>query len=154
MSCDDVWNCCSAVPILITPVANWRIEDGNEWLEMAGPDICHAPFVENQERESLWYTQHFAGRGMLTALLLFTLLSLSCLFNPIPYPLTSLPAISTFSISFKTFDRPSCTLHPSNPITSPSFSLTPNQITSISLESTIRKVPLPSACSAKKNEQD
>lgn len=59
------FRCSSVSGSLFAPEPNWRIENGSELAAEQGPDIYHAPVLESQERDSLWYTQHFLGKGTL-----------------------------------------------------------------------------------------
>jgi hypothetical protein len=39
------------------------VEDGTEAAVEEGADIYHAPVIENQEADTLWYSLYFVSRG-------------------------------------------------------------------------------------------
>lgn len=51
----------------------WRIEDGSENIEEGSLDFCHAPVIENQEKDVLWYSQYFLIEGSSFLLLTYSL---------------------------------------------------------------------------------
>jgi len=48
---------------LVESTPGWVFEDGTEFDREQGPDIYHAPVIENKELDTLWYTQYFASQG-------------------------------------------------------------------------------------------
>jgi hypothetical protein len=48
---------------LVLPAPKWRVEDGTEAAVEEGADIYHAPVIENQESDTLWYSQYFMSKG-------------------------------------------------------------------------------------------
>jgi hypothetical protein len=49
---------------LLQPAPSWRIEDGSEQGPQQDAEILsHAPLIENQEIDTLWYSQYFINKG-------------------------------------------------------------------------------------------